>query len=295
MKCKSFVFILAFLGILSAIWVAKKGVEPPPEVPPRIEPSQKPYSKGIAASGIIEAVGENFCLGSPEDGIVQHVYKNVWDEVKKGDPLFQLDTRVLEAELKVAEAKEEVALAQHQRIHDQFQRLRSIKNSRAISQEELRSKENEARIATSTLHQMKKEREKVAVLMDRLTIRSPLDGIVIQKNIKVGEHLVSGGTPPMILGNMAQFQVRADVDEYNASRLKAGAAGIAYPKNCPNHAIPLTFIRIDPYVVPKMSLTGSSQEKVDTRVLQVIYTFEKPAELSLYIGQQVDVYIEQAL
>ena len=56
---------------------------------------------------------------------------------------------------------------------------------------------------------------------------------------------------------------------------------------------PLEFVRIEPYVVPKRSLTGESTERVDTRVLQVLYSFE-PAALNAYVGQQMDVFIEAA-
>ena len=50
-------------------------------------------------------------------------------------------------------------------------------------------------------------------------------------------------------------------------------------------------MRFEPYVVPKLSLTGDSAERVDTRVLQVIYSFDR-GELPIYVGQQMDIYIE---
>ena len=54
---------------------------------------------------------------------------------------------------------------------------------------------------------------------------------------------------------------------------------------------PLNFVSVEPYVIPKRSLTGDSSERVDTRVLQVIYAFDAKA-LPVYVGQQMDVYIE---
>ena len=56
--------------------------------------------------------------------------------------------------------------------------------------------------------------------------------------------------------------------------------------------MPLRFVRIEPYVVPKRSLTGDSLERVDTRVLQVIYEFQRPS-FPIYVGQQVDVFIRR--
>ena len=52
-------------------------------------------------------------------------------------------------------------------------------------------------------------------------------------------------------------------------------------------------MRFEPYVVPKRSLTGESTERVDTRVLQVIYAFDR-GTMPVYVGQQMDVYVEAA-
>jgi HlyD family secretion protein len=65
--------------------------------------------------------------------------------------------------------------------------------------------------------------------------------------------------------------------------------------HCVENAVgrPLRFIRFEPYVLPKTSLTGDSAERVDTRVLQVIYSFNR-GKLPIYVGQQMDVYIESS-
>jgi len=59
----------------------------------------------------------------------------------------------------------------------------------------------------------------------------------------------------------------------------------------PAISVPLTFVRFEPYVLPKRSLTGDTTERVDTRVLQAIYKFA-PGEFPAFVGQQVDVFIE---
>jgi len=53
----------------------------------------------------------------------------------------------------------------------------------------------------------------------------------------------------------------------------------------------LKLVWVEPYVVPKKSLTGDSTERVDTRVLQALYSFDR-ASLPAYVGQQMDVFIE---
>jgi HlyD family secretion protein len=292
---KKFVFILASLGILSAGWVVKKSMAKPLEAKPIALPPQKPQINSIVATGIIEALGENVAIGAPCDGIVEKMFVEVWQSVKKGDPLFLLDSRELEADLKINQAKEIVAFAEYKKVRDQLSRLRTIKDQRAISQEELTSKENEEEVARAHWLQERMAKEKTEAMLDRLLVRSPIDGIVIQKNIKVGEFLLSThiDTPPLVVGDTSAFQIRVDIDEQNASRIARTASGVAHPKNRPSLSIPLNFVRIEPYVIPKKSLTGSSKEKVDTRVLQVIYTFDPPDHVPLYIGQQVDVFIER--
>jgi RND family efflux transporter MFP subunit len=297
MKRKGLIFIIASLGFISAVWAIKRGTTPPPNAPPLVEPAQKPYTKSLAASGIIESVGENIAVGSPENGLIQEVYVKVQDRVKKGDPLFKLESQELESELKVAEAKEEVAKAQYNRLKDQLSRLQSIKDPRATSHEEIQSKEHENAIGAATVAQMEREKEKLISLIERMTVRSPIDGIVLQKNIRTGEYLVASNidTPPVVIGDTTRLQIRTDIDEHNATNIEPHQEAIAYLKNRPGYPINLKFSRIEPLVVPKISLTGSSKEKVDTRVLQVIYTFDPPKDLSVYVGQQVDVFIQRGI
>ncbi len=294
---RKWIFVFAFLGMVSAFWATKKAMMPRAQIAPKIEPAEKPYQAGISASGIIEAVGENYSIGAPESGLIQKVIVDVGQKVQKGQELFRLDDRLLQADLLLAEAKESVALAQCEKVSDQLSRLRRVQDSRAISQEEFKSKENEEKIAQATLRQMQIEKERIKTMLERLIVRSPIDGVLLKKNIKEGQYLnlMNSDETPLVVGNITQLQIRANIDEQNASQFVASASASASPKNRPQLSIPLTFVRVDPYVIPKISLTGSSKEKVDTRVLQVIYRFDPPTEMSLYVGQQMDIFIERRI
>jgi hypothetical protein len=81
------------------------------------------------------------------------------------------------------------------------------------------------------------------------------------------------------------------VDENDAWRVKAGASATAFLRGNRDIHTPLKFVRFEPYVIPKTSLTGDTTERVDTRVLQVIYSFER-GDLPIYAGQQMDIYVE---
>jgi hypothetical protein len=85
-----------------------------------------------------------------------------------------------------------------------------------------------------------------------------------------------------------------DIDEHDIPRayryFTSGVPAYASPRGDPGMRFPLTFVRIEPYVIPKKSLTGDNTERVDTRVLQVIYRVDNDAP-ALFVGMQVDVFL----
>lgn len=290
---RSVLFYLAILGILGGFlftYVISHSTHP---VERAILPATNPFQDSIAAVGLVEAVNENVLIGVPVSALVTDVFVEVWHPVKKGEPLFQLDTRDLQSQLDIQKNNVKIAEAQVVRLEDQLKRLQSAKDPRAVSQEDVKTRANDVAVAQARLNQAIAQVNNMEVLIDRMTIRAPKDGVIIQRNIRPGEYVTTNASPPpMILGDLEHLQIRVDVDENNANRVRSSAEAVAYPKNNTTLKIPLKFSRIDPYVIPKKSLTGMSDERVDTRVLQVIYTLEQPKEFPLYVGQQVDVFIK---
>jgi hypothetical protein len=68
---------------------------------------------------------------------------------------------------------------------------------------------------------------------------------------------------------------------------------VASVRGNPQIKTALQYVRTDPDVIPRVTLTGDTTQRTDSRVLQVIYSFD-PAALALYIGQLMDVFIEAA-
>lgn len=287
---RSISFYLAILGILLAIMFSNISGRPPPPPVTAQEPTISPFPRYIAASGIVEAVDKNIELGSPEEGIVEHLWFKVGDFVRQGDPLFQLDTRPLEAKLLVERADVETAKATLEKQIDLLKHVKDVTDPRSISKEDFQNRENEVKIAQARLKAAQAEVMETERLIDRLIVRSPINGTLLQENIRVGEYIVRG-RPALILGNLEHLQVRVNIDEQNASRFKKNSPAVAFPKNNTTTMFPLQFVRIEPYVIPKQSLTGAPEERVDTRVLQVIYAFDSES-YSMYVGQQVDVFIK---
>ena len=127
--------------------------------------------------------------------------------------------------------------------------------------------------------------------LERLIVRAPIDGEVLQKNVRPGEYV---GIPPsqalFVIGDLSKLHIRVDIDENDLPRFRHGLNGRATLRGNPAMEIPLNFERVEPLVVPKKSLTGAGTERVDTRVLQVIFCVQS-SEVRLFVGQQVDVYL----
>ncbi|MFM8702840.1 MAG: HlyD family secretion protein, partial [Planctomycetia bacterium] len=136
---------------------------------------------------------------------------------------------------------------------------------------------------------------KIEVELDRLVVRALVAGRVLQVNVRPGEFV---GTPPnqplVILGNIEKLHVRVDIDEFDIPRFQGELPATAVPRGNLQVRYPLRFVRVEPFVVPKKSLTGDNTERVDTRVLQVIYEFDPDGMPPLFVGQQVEVFIDTA-
>jgi HlyD family secretion protein len=101
----------------------------------------------------------------------------------------------------------------------------------------------------------------------------------------------------MVMGNPDNsLQVRCYVDEILIQRLPDPARMSASMSiRGTTIRIPLKFVRFQPNVTPKIELSSQRTERVDVRVLPVIFSFAKPQNVTLYPGQLVDIYIgEQA-
>jgi HlyD family secretion protein len=166
----------------------------------------------------------------------------------------------------------------------------------AVAQErqaeaQLRNAEASLTEQQANLQTMTATRDQQQVLLDKMTVRAPADGKILQVNNRAGEYLSStSGTSPVLFGDTDSLMVRVDVDEINASHVLPGSTATAMLKGDATRQFPMQFVRIVPYMIPKENLTGSNSERVDVRVLQLEFRFEPPA-FPVYVGQQVDVFI----
>lgn len=148
-------------------------------------------------------------------------------------------------------------------------------------------------VAQAAVAQAQAQVEAVRTNLDRLVVRSTINGRVLNSDVHPGEYV---GAPPggvlMVVGDVDVLHVRVDIDEQDIPRFVPGAPAQAVLRGRNDLTYPLEFVRVQPYVIPKQSLTGDNRERVDTRVLQAIYALRPPEGAPIYVGQQVDVFIQ---
>jgi len=303
-------FILPFIGVVAAALatysIARthhrwESTDPP--APPPVSD----FRNTVAAVGLVEASTENVSVGSPLAGVVARVFVAAGQAVKRGDPLFQLDLRHLHADLKVRQeavaltrTRARVASAHLEDLKRQLEFAERVIDKRAVSAEEVTRRRSAVETAEAELEEAKaqvaaaeSQAHAVGVEIERSTIRAPFDAEVLQLKLRVGEFAPAAltATPLILLGRSKPLHVRVDVDEHEAWRVRPDSPAVGLLRGNAELKTPLRFVRFEPFVIPKKSLTGDSTERVDTRVLQVIYRVDRD-DLPLFVGQQLDVFIE---
>lgn len=148
-----------------------------------------------------------------------------------------------------------------------------------------------ARASQAGAASAKAQSRAVATDLDRLIVRAPIAGEILRVNVRPGEFAAAGlsGTPPVAMGAVDPLHVRVQIDEEDVTRLLQGRPAEGTLRGDATRRIPLTFVRIEPQAQPKQNLSGGA-ERVDTRVVEVIYAFDR-GDLPAFVGQQMDVFV----
>lgn len=301
------IFIFAIIGLLVGIVSAYLfGIEKKPQ-PPAFNPASNPYSKGIYANGIIEsyqANGANINIYPEVPGTVMHIRVSEGATVKKGAPLILIDDSVQRATVDQQRAQVELAGASLKSSEDQSNKLRKSYelDPRSVSKNDLDNAENTVKVAKANAEVALKQYELAQTLLSKYAMKAPADGIILSINTSVGSYVSAQGsydtytqtfTPILVMGSSHPFvEVRCYIDEILVHRLPQASlikATMSIPGT--DIKIPLEYVRIQPYVSPKIELSNQRTERVDVRVLPVIFKCERPKNIPLYPGQLVDVYI----
>ena len=294
MALRSALFItLATSGIGAALFVITSNRHEKPIQKVLFQPAQSPYKDFIAGQGSVEASSKNIAIGAAFNELITAIYVKPGQAVTAGQPLFKLETKHLEAQLAEAQQQKQFDQLAYENKKDTFHFYKNLFDKAATSKQAYNDALYAKRLAKATLEITQARIKRIKVDLERSISRAPCDGIVMQININTGESATTqrSDVPLMLFGSATQFHVRVEIDEDDVWRIIDKAAGTAFVRGNSKIAIPLEFVYAEPFVIPKQSLIGSTLERVDTRVKQLVYSFT-PANNPIHLGQLLDVFLQ---
>ncbi|MBA3863665.1 MAG: hypothetical protein C0517_06960 [Erythrobacter sp.] len=302
--------IAALIGVAIAAWLIffsqpDRSTAEPGKQPPKAS-GELLNAPRVAGAGVVEPASEVIDIGSALSGLVTDVRVQPGDRVAKGDVLFLVDARaaratLAQAEAAISEARAAIAEAQaaQKTARQQLDLYRQLDDPAAVSRSEVIRAEGDEAAATSRLGLARARLAAAQAAastarteIERLIVRAPISGEILAVNIRPGEFVATqgGSSQPFIqMGETTPLHVRVDIDENEVARVAIGEPAIISPRGAAEMQVKATFVRAEPLVVPKRSLTNSAAERVDVRVLQVIYAL--PPSDVFRVGQQIDAFI----
>jgi HlyD family secretion protein len=207
----------------------------------------------VTATGSLEAV-TTVLVGSQVSGTISALYADFNDQVKKGQILAQLDPTFLKAQVAQSEADLERAKASVNQSKKDYERSISLFDKKMIS-------ESDKELASTNLELAQAGEKSAQATLDRAktnlnyaTIYSPIDGVVISRDVDVGQTVAASLSAPTlftIANNLNQMQVNASIDEADIGNIKDGQVASftvdAYPDSTFQGTVQQ--IRLSPVIV----------------------------------------------
>ncbi len=160
---------------------------------------------------------------------------------------------------------------------------------------ELRRIEADASLPTQAEGQLNIARSELLATqaaIEKMTIRAPIDGTVLQMNAKPGELASPSATQALVLfGNVSALRVRAEVDERDIEKIKAGQSVLVRPAAFRDREIAGTVAFIAPLVESGRYNALGQRNMTDVDVVEVLVNLGEPGPLA--VGMKVDVYFRQ--
>ncbi len=140
--------------------------------------------------------------------------------------------------------------------------------------------------------------------LEKYTVRAPVDGVIVKIQVALGSYLSPQGAydiytksygPAVVMTSHGEYmQVRCYIDEILVPQLpdEKNMVATMFLRGT-DIKIPLEYVKMEPFVVPKTQLSSGKTERVDVRVLPLIFRFKRPENQRIYPGQLVDVYISE--
>ena len=243
------------------------------------------------ATGSVEPIRE-IEVKSKASGEVLRLHADVGDEVERGTLLAEVDPRDVRNAFEQADADLVVAEARAQISAQQLERQTELLAAGVITQQELENANLESANSQAALVRAQTNKELADLRLLDVTIRAPLQGTILQRNVEEGTVIqsasqnVSGGSILFIMASLEAMQVRTLVDETDMGQIRAGMSATVTVEAFPDQVFEGVVDKIEPLAVVQQNVT----------MFPVIVTLDnRRGLLKPGMNAEVDVLVDEAL
>lgn len=153
-----------------------------------------------------------------------------------------------------------------------------------------RTEQIEEAAAAIALAQSEVDAAKVA--LDQTVLRAPSDGVILRRTAEVGSIVTLTVPAPVVtLADLRQLEIRAEVDEADVAAISLGQVAYATTDAYGDRQFPVRLTRITHELGRKTVRDDDPRARVDTRVLEVIATFDGTPGAELPLGLRMSVHV----
>ena len=254
--------------------------------------SKGDISNSVTATGTIEPVTE-VEVGTQVSGIIDKIYVDYNSVVTKGQLIAEMDRATLQSELASQQATYDGAKAEYEYQKKNYERSKGLHEKSLISDTDFEQALYNYQKAKSSYDSSKASLAKAERNLAYATITSPIDGVVISRDVEAGQTVASGFETPTlftIAADLTQMQVVADVDEADIGGVEEGQRATftvdAYPNDVFEGVV--TQIRLGDATSSSSSSTSSSSTVVTYEV--VISAHNPDLKLKPRLTANVTIY-----
>lgn len=248
-------------------------------------------SESVTATGTVESVTQ-VDVGTQVTGIIDKLYADYNSVVQKGELIAEIEKTLLESDLKSADANMESARITYEYTLKNYNRDKALHDKDLISDYEYETSLKDYNVAKQTYDKSKADRVRAAKNLNYAEIYSPIDGVVISRDVEVGQTVVSNMSVANLytIADLDNMQVIGDVDEADIGQVKVGQKVTftvdAFPDNRFEGSV--TQVRLSP----------TTESNVVT--YEVVVSTDNPdhklipgmtANLTIYIAQEKDILL----
>lgn len=278
-------FLYPILGllILAATVVQVRATRPASVPVPQAKTAEAP--RIVAEGRVVTYPGAEVTVGSDVSGTIERLDVEEKETVRKGQVLAVIKADDTRAALAVARARVGEAEADIRLFEVEVSRAKNLWQEDVGSKQAWEKAERDLDSARARRASAFAEVRRLAALVEKTVITAPIDGVVIARNVHAGE-TVDSGDPVVTIADLGRCRVEAEVDEFDAARVRLGANVIVSAEGY-DRAWKGTIEEIPDSVVNRRLNPQDPAKPIDTRVLLVKVAFAEPAPLKL--GQRVEV------